>query len=85
MTKRMNLRHFKMEIKYSPGSTSVQFFPIGTVLLEELADSRLCGFAFAFGRLAKSFVSNLNAHFSNCTSEVSCSLLFQFVTNLFES
>ena len=54
------------------------------VLVEEPAVSRLCGFALAFDRLAKSPAFNLNAYSSNCTSEVSCSLsslLFKFVTN----
>ena len=48
-----------------------------------MAESRLCGFALAFDRLAKSPAFNLNAYSSNCISEVSCSLLFKFVTNLF--
>ena len=37
-------------------------FPIGIVLVEELADSRLCGFALAFDRHVKSFESNFNAY-----------------------
>ena len=42
------------ENEYSPGSTSVQVLsPIGMVLVDELAESRLCGFALAFDRLAK--------------------------------
>ena len=71
------------------GSISVQVpSPIGTVLVDELAESRLCGFALAFDRLAKSPAFNFNAYSSNCISEVSCSLwswsfLFKFVTNLF--
>ena len=73
------------ESEYSPGSTSVQvLFPVGTVLGEDPAGSRLRGFALAFDRLAKSLAFNLNANSSNCISEVSCSLLFKFVTNLFE-
>ena len=54
-----------------------------TDLVDELAKSRFCGFAFAFDRLAKSPAFNLNAYSSNCISEVSCSLLFKFVTILF--
>ena len=42
------------ESDYSLGSTSVQVLsPIGMVLLEEPAGSRLSGFALAFDRLAK--------------------------------
>ena len=56
-----------------------KFFPlISMVLVEEPAGSRLCGFASAFDRHAKSLAFNLNAYSSNCTSEVSCSLLFKF-------
>ena len=57
--------------------------------MDELAESRLCGFALAFDRLAKSLAFNFNAYSSNCISAVSCSLsswsllLFKFVTNLF--
>ena len=61
MTNKMNqfLRHFIIEIEYSPGSTSVQVLsPIGIVLVEELANSRLCGFALAFDRLAKSLIQS---------------------------
>ena len=57
---------------------------IGIVLVEELADSRLCGFAWAFDRHAKSFASNFNAYSSSWTSGISCSLLFKFITNLFD-
>ena len=65
----------------------VQFIsPIGIVLVDELAECRLRGFALTFDRLAKSPAFNLNAYSSNCNSEVSCSLsswslLFKFVTN----
>ena len=52
----------------SPSSLS----PIGRVLVDELAESRLCGFALAFDRLAKSLAFNFNAYSSNCISEVSC-------------
>ena len=53
------------------------------------AEVRLCGFALAFDRLAKSLAFNFNTFSSNCISEVSCSLsswslLFKFVTNLFK-
>ena len=69
-----------------PGSTSVQvLFPIRKVLVDELAESsRFCGFALAFDRLAKSPAFNFNSYSPNCISEVSCSLLFKFVTNLFK-
>ena len=74
------------ECEYFLGSTSVQvLFSIRTVLGEEPSGSRLCCFALAFDRLAKSPAFNLNAYSSNCTSEVSCSLLFKFLTNLFWS
>ena len=52
--------------------------------MDELAESRFCGFALAFDRLAKSPAFSFNAYSSNCISEVSCSLLFKFVTNLFK-
>ena len=77
MTKKMNqfLRHIIIVEEYCPGSTSTQLlFSIGTVLGEEPAGSLLCGFAFAFDRHAKSFA----------TSGISYSLLFKFVTNLFD-
>ena len=68
-----------------PGSTSVQVLsPVGIVLVDEMAKSRFCGFAFAFERLAKSLAFSLNACSSNCISEVSCSLLFKFVTTMFK-
>ena len=65
MTKRINFFDTsKSEIEYSPGSTSVQILsPIGIVLVEELADSRLCGFALAFDRHAKSLAFNLQRIF----------------------
>ena len=68
MTKKMNqfLRHCIIGIEHSPGSTSVQVLsPIGIVLVDELAESRLCGFALAFDRHAKSFASNLHAYSSS--------------------
>ena len=37
-------------------------FPIGMVLVEEPAGSRLCGVALAFVRHAKSLASNFNAN-----------------------
>ena len=67
MTKKMNqfLRHSESE--YSPGSTSVQVLSqIGKVLVDELAESLLCGSALAFDRLAKSPAFNFNAFSSNC-------------------
>ena len=72
------------------GSISVQFLsPIGTVLEDELAEIRLCGFALAFNRLAKASTFDFYAQSSNCISEVSCSLsssslLLKSVTNLFK-
>ena len=48
--------------------------------MEELSDSRLCGFALAFVRLAKARGFDFNAQSSNCVSDVS----FKFVTNLFK-
>ena len=69
----------------SCGSKSVQVLsPMGKVFVDELAEYRLCGFALAFDRLAKSLAFNLNAYSSNFVPEVSCSLLIKFVTNLFE-
>ena len=58
------------------------FPPIRIVLVDELAEYRLCGFALVFDRLAKSPAFQLNAHSSNCISEFSCSL-FKLVTNIF--
>ena len=58
--------------------------PIGIVPVDGPASSRLRGFALAFDRLAKALAFNFNAYSSNCFSEVSCSLLFKFVTNLFK-
>ena len=86
MTKKMNqfLRHFIIGERIFSWFTVQILSPIGIVLVEELADSRLCGFALAFDRLAKSPAFNLNTYSSNCISEVSCSLLFKFVTNLFK-
>ena len=46
--------------------------------------SLLCGFASAFDRHAKWLAFNFNAYSSNCISDVSSSLLFKFVTNLFK-
>ena len=72
-------------VNIPPGSTSVQIlFPIGIVLVEEPAGSLLCGFALAFDRHAKSFASNFHAYSSSWTSGISCSLLFKFITNLFD-
>ena len=53
------------------------FSPVSIVLVEELAESRLCGFAVAFVRLAKSLAFNLTAYSSNCISEVSCFVVVQ--------
>ena len=75
----------KSEIEYFPGSTSVRvLFPIGTILGEEPAGSLLCGFDLAFDRHAKSFAFYFNAYSSSWTSEISCSLLLKFITNLFD-
>ena len=68
-----------------PGSISVQvLLPIGTVLGEDPAGSLLCGFASAFDRHAKSFLSSFNAYSSSWPSGISVSLLFKFITNLFD-
>ena len=42
--------------------------PIGKVLVDELAESRLGGFSLAFDRLAKSPAFNFNAYSLNCIS-----------------
>ena len=77
--------HWVSDRRQFSGSISVQVLsPISTVLLNEQARVRLRGFASAFDRLAKSPALNFNAKTSNCISEVSCSLLFKFVTNLFK-
>ena len=75
--------------EFSSGSISSQdLSPIGTVLVDEQAGARLCGFALAFYRLAKASTFVFNAKSSNCISEVSCSLLsftlllLKSVTNL---
>ena len=73
------------ESEYFPGSTSVHvLFQIGVCLGEEPAGSLLCGFALASDRLAKARAFDFDAQSSNCISDVSCSLLFKFVTNLFK-
>ena len=59
-------------------SISVQvLLPMGTILGEVSASSRHGGFAFLFDWHPKSIAFNLNAYSSNCTSEVSCSLVVQ--------
>ena len=64
---------------------SIQFLlPMGTILGEEPASSLLCGFAFAFDRHTKSFAFNFNAYSSTWSSGMSVSLLFKFITNLFD-
>ena len=65
MTKKIDqfLRHWKIGERIFCGSISVQILsPIGIVLADELAESRLCGFALAFDRHAKSLASNFNAY-----------------------
>ena len=62
-------------------------FPMGTVLVDGLARVRLCGFALAFVRLAKTNTSVFNANSSDFVT-VSCSLSsyslsIKSVTNLF--
>ena len=75
----------KSEIRYSPGTTSVQVLsPNKYCSLWKNRQVLVCGFALAFDRLTKSLAFNFNAYSSNCTSDFSCSLLFKFVTNLFE-
>ena len=72
----------KTESEYFPGSTSVQIlFSIGTVLGGEPAGSLLRGFALVFDRHAKSFASSFDASWY---SGISCSLLFKFITNMFD-
>ena len=53
--------------------------------MDELAESRFCGFALTFDRHAKSPAFNFKAYSSNCISEVSSLLLLKSVTNLFKS
>ena len=87
MTKEMNhfLRHLVLGEKIFPGSISIQFLlSMGTILGEESAGSLLCGFAFAFDRHAKSFALSFNACSSSCSSGISVSLLFKFITNLLD-
>ena len=62
MTKKIDqfLRHWKIVERTFSGSTSIQVLsPVGKVLVDELAESRLCGFALTFDRLAKSPAFNL--------------------------
>ena len=67
-----------------PGLTSVQVLSLKSmVLVDALATSRFCGFAFAFVRHAKSFASSCNAYSSSWTSGISVSLSIKSVTNLF--
>ena len=79
MTKKIDqfLRHWiiggRIILWFNIGPSS---FPKRYSFVDELAESRLCGFALAFDRLAKSLAFNFNAYSSNCISEVSCSLLF---------
>ena len=73
------------EKEYFPGSISIQFLlSMGTILGEERASSLLCGFASAFDRHAKSFAFSFNAYSSSWSSGISVSLLFKFITNLFD-
>ena len=75
----------KPKNKYFPGSTSVQIlFSTRTVLGKEQAKSLPSGFALAFDRHAKPFASSFDAYSSSWTSGISCSLLFKFITNLFD-
>ena len=72
MTKKIHqfLRHWIIGERIFPGSTSVQVLsPTGKNLVDDLAESRNCGFALAFDRLAKSPAFNFNAYSSsNCIS-----------------
>ena len=64
MTKKIDqfLRHWIIGERIFCGSLSVQVLsPIGIVLVDELAESRLRGFVLAFDRLAKSHAFNFNA------------------------
>ena len=67
-----------------PGSISIQFLSMGTILGEEPANSLLCGFAFAFDRHAKSLASSCTANSPNCSSGITVSL-FKSITKLFDS
>ena len=80
------LRHRITEIEHSLGSTSIQVLSQKVWFLWEDWQV-LCFYKFAlvFDRHAKSLVSNFNSYSWNWTSEVSCSLLLKFVTNLMES
>ena len=52
----------RSESEYSCGSISVQVLsPIVIVLVDELAEVRLCGFALAFDRPAKARAFDFNA------------------------
>ena len=87
MTKKMNwfLRHFIIRdwifswFNIGPNSFPNRYGPSGRA-------GRISSLWFCFGlwstRKTSAFV--FNAYSSNCTSEVSCSLLFKFVTNLFK-
>ena len=92
MTKKIDqsLRHWIIGERIFPWlNISPSYFSIGRVLVDELTEIRLCGFAFAFDGLAKARAFNFNAYSSNCISEVSCSLsswslLIKIVTILFK-
>ena len=72
------------EKEYFPGSMSIQFLlPMGTIFGKEPASSLLCGFPFAFEH-AKSFAFSFNAYSSCWSYAISVSLLFKFITNLFD-
>ena len=61
MTKKIDkfLRHWIIGERIFCGSISVQVLAtINIILVDELAESRLCGFALAFDRLAKSLAFN---------------------------
>ena len=73
MTKKIDqfLRHWIIvERIFSCFNISPSSLTNRKVLVDELAESRLCGFVLAFDRLAKSPAFNFNAYSSNCISEV---------------
>ena len=87
MTKKIRYfyRYLIIGERIFPWFNVIQFFlPIRTILGEESTDSLLCGFAFSFDRHAKSFASRFNAYSQSWSSGISVSLLFKFITNLFD-
>ena len=87
MTKKIHhfLRYLVFRENISLVQVSILFLlSMRTILGEEPAGSLLCGFAFAFDRYAKSFALSFNANSSSWSSGIYVSLLFKFITNLFD-